>query len=659
MAGGVSYASIAERRHQEVQTRVIHKCASCRPSSHGCNGAGSRVRGRSATTCAAAQGLVKLRQQSLRSSRLFERHGGGVEPLDPSIRIGLHYSAVRLLVPKLFVFLFMLHQLQQWQQVSAHVRLVYPPSRNWNDYLLSQEVSPPCGVQHTRNSPTTLLRAGMLLNVSWAMSAIHSGGYRIELLSSSSVGDGAEPLVLVNRQRTSTWGADMDPTIQWDVVWLPNQQCLRCTIRLVKQALEIGENEAFISCADVNIITYGINQCHQCRGLPGIGCMFDIQDDLYKCGCPSNGTLGGVYCEKEDECLIDSDCGGPHAHCMQLHTTNPPSRQCFCDEGYFGPECQFISDIYLPAAVDLTAWEASYPFRVRASNFTMYWRVIPAALTAGGGGGEGSGEDGLDRRIIEVAVAADTMSYVAVGWRPAAVEELKSRQVPDTDPAEAVDMNSGVVFPPLLTGPKLLPTPENKAAAQWLARTGRTRPQPTSIAGLVYPQDGSLAHLFVPPEVYTPVATQRAEAKAMAMAAKGGRRRLAQVPTVDSQTSLPEGEQSSSTREETVQAVPEMLWQDMTIIAVRGRAFRVIDAYALNHGTPQDDRKLPGGTSDIIDAIAHEEDGRTFAIFRRFTRFLGEGAIPMALGENAMSKMIWATSSDASNNLAYHFLQHR
>lgn len=62
------------------------------------------------------------------------------------------------------------------------VRLVYPPSRDFNDELTTENSDPPCGIYSTKSTPVTNLLAGSVLNVSWSLTYAHTGGFKIQLL---------------------------------------------------------------------------------------------------------------------------------------------------------------------------------------------------------------------------------------------------------------------------------------------------------------------------------------------------------------------------------------------------------------------------------------------------------------------------------------------
>lgn len=61
-------------------------------------------------------------------------------------------------------------------------------------------------------------------------------------------------------------------------------------------------------------------------------------------------------------------------------------RQCYCLSGWSGEGCQVISDLDLPAHVDLEDWHRKYQFNYSSANFSMFWKIVdgPPGLSADG-----------------------------------------------------------------------------------------------------------------------------------------------------------------------------------------------------------------------------------------------------------------------------------
>ncbi|CAI5535222.1 unnamed protein product [Closterium sp. Naga37s-1] len=386
--------------------------------------------------------------------------------------------------------------------------------------------------------------------------------------SHGSVGDGHSPCCSLLRLHTPPHTSGAPPCF-----------CPMPGLRssLVGVALAAAE-EPYVrwSCADVTVVTAGSNACHGCSG--GIApCALSPLSDSWQCACPAQLHLSGSYCERKDECMVDSDCG-VNAKCIDILSSNSPTRQCFCAEGWMGPQCAQRSPLSLDAAVDTSSWWKEYPFNLTIpitttattintiTNATAGGLMTPsisaasagiggAAAAAGDGAVAGGGvrymtiwwkilkDDAPDASLpgesnlasfgpqIEVAIAAPTTSYVAIGWRPA---NLPWVPPPNINPSRATP------FPPSPPSP---PPPS---------------PSP-------------------PPPHRVPV------------------------------------------REASAGVMPAMFQQDMTIVTARGGYYRIQDAWTFStHGMPIADTAM-GGTDDITAATAHEDaaSGTTYVKFRR------------------------------------------
>lgn len=54
--------------------------------------------------------------------------------------------------------------------------------------------------------------------------------------------------------------------------------------------------------------------------------------------CKCDKKYYGSKCQFSDECLNDEDCG-IQGKCIDLQGTSLPRRQCYCNFGWFGPNC--------------------------------------------------------------------------------------------------------------------------------------------------------------------------------------------------------------------------------------------------------------------------------------------------------------------------------
>lgn len=41
----------------------------------------------------------------------------------------------------------------------------------------------------------------------------------------------------------------------------------------------------------------------------------------------------------QDECFTNADCNG-HGKCIDIDATSYPKKQCFCEKGWFGINCE-------------------------------------------------------------------------------------------------------------------------------------------------------------------------------------------------------------------------------------------------------------------------------------------------------------------------------
>lgn len=54
--------------------------------------------------------------------------------------------------------------------------------------------------------------------------------------------------------------------------------------------------------------------------------------------CKCDKKYYGLRCQYVDECVSDDDCGN-QGKCIDLQGSSMPRRQCFCNFGWFGPNC--------------------------------------------------------------------------------------------------------------------------------------------------------------------------------------------------------------------------------------------------------------------------------------------------------------------------------
>ena len=217
------------------------------------------------------------------------------------------------------------------------------------------------------------------------------GGYKLELFDAE--GHFQQSLTPKDGGSKSNGWIDDDTTAQRHLIQIPEgMECSKCTIRLLRQALEWGGNYQFWSCADVDIVPMkGLTDKQLCssNGL--------YNDQLGTCQCDQH--YYGMQCQYQNECTEDSECqnGGK---CVDIQSTTAPTKICFCALGFFGKYCENKSVLDKPLKlVDNGYNKANYK-----GVIDLYWKVI-----------EESNE-------LEMVMQAKTENYVAVGFKPAGID---------------------------------------------------------------------------------------------------------------------------------------------------------------------------------------------------------------------------------------------
>jgi hypothetical protein len=65
-------------------------------------------------------------------------------------------------------------------------------------------------------------------------------------------------------------------------------------------------------------------------------CMGHGKDIAGRCRC--DPLYYGHRCQYKDECADDKGCGR-HGKCINVDATSAPRKQCFCEMGWYGPDC--------------------------------------------------------------------------------------------------------------------------------------------------------------------------------------------------------------------------------------------------------------------------------------------------------------------------------
>jgi hypothetical protein len=164
---------------------------------------------------------------------------------------------------------------------------------------------------------------------------------------------------------------------------------------------------------------------------------------------PSDGFYYGAHCEYENECATDAHCGA-HGKCIEIGDMSGPAKQCFCEAGWFGAvsksksgmerrTCDKASALKIDTA-KLDMFGSEYNRTEKSGPFSMFWAV------------KGS--------VVEVAMVANTTSWVGVGWR----------SVDSTAASPASAASEGA------------PTPEAEAPAEYAPASSEKSPAPSEPA---------------------------------------------------------------------------------------------------------------------------------------------------------------------------------
>ena len=65
-------------------------------------------------------------------------------------------------------------------------------------------------------------------------------------------------------------------------------------------------------------------------------CMGHGKDIAGRCRC--DPLYYGHRCQYKDECADDKGCGR-HGKCINVDATSAPRKHCFCEMGWYGPDC--------------------------------------------------------------------------------------------------------------------------------------------------------------------------------------------------------------------------------------------------------------------------------------------------------------------------------
>ena len=113
-----------------------------------------------------------------------------------------------------------------------------------------------------------------------------------------------------------------------------------------------------------------------------------------RCRCDPGAY--GEFCQYQDDCVQDKDCG-IHGRCQDIMSTSAPRKQCYCQAGYFGEGCKQENPKIL---FNKNFQEGLYTKKELSDKVTIYWRLLK------------------EIQEIEVVMKSQSTSWVALGWRP-------------------------------------------------------------------------------------------------------------------------------------------------------------------------------------------------------------------------------------------------
>ncbi|XP_071837327.1 uncharacterized protein [Apostichopus japonicus] len=456
---------------------------------------------------------------------------------------------------------------------SAHVRLTFPPARTFAfDFLDNARTSGPCGMESDLSTLTNL-QNGSAINVTWHLAYSHRGGFRLELMNNTAVvanltaGEG-----FVNEDDITTTSYEVTIPADLEGVY---------TLRLIRHAMEWtlgndGGDYIFWSCADVNIIA-----ANDCSG----GCESGTCDNGECTSCPHLSS--GKYCQYQDDCLSSEDCSS-NGECWKVSATTYPQNQCFCEEGYFGRKCEREN----PSDFSLTIDTSKYFERSFNDGYKIYYMIR-----------EAQGE-------IEIAVEADSSSWVALGWKPTGLTS-DCQNFP-------VQYRSGEPNSEPESEPETTATDAPPASS----RRRRSHPLQDGVQTQnvnIYNSDWTCS-----PDMWTgPEGEAEPESEPEPSSEPEAEPEGTNEPGAEPEgTGEPEAEPEGTGEPE---AEPEggssnlhpMNCMDVVIGRAIGHLGNVGDYYTRDRSTPRLDDEFYNGADDLQAAGAKEEGGKTTVVFRR------------------------------------------
>ncbi|XP_018044703.1 PREDICTED: uncharacterized protein LOC108684748 isoform X3 [Atta colombica] len=470
-----------------------------------------------------------------------------------------------LLASFLMTLLMTLITMTFWRIAHAHVALTFPPARHYDlDFLDNARTPAPCGMP--RGHVKTSLLAGSKFNVTWHLAYPHRGGFRLQILDFYD-----RPLIDLTPTTKNSEFVEGDATAQRYPVQLPPDfTCTDCTIRLLREAEEWGSSYRFWSCADIDIrdrVDYKENCSGHGRPLVG------------KCRC--DRLYHGPRCEIKEECVDDTDCG-ILGTCVDHGGTTVPTKQCYCDAGWFGPGCAKRSPV---RSIDVNL--DVYSVKRFSDDIIFYWRILK------------------ESKELEGILVANSTTWIGIGWRPSdlgpscrsfpMIKDMFPEPLPQPEPkSEPVDNST--------PKPKPEPKPEPEPGVEGEKSIAKRRSAKADAASF-----GVTSSPDIDVTVQTSV-TYQVSTK------QGRKRRSPKSSAASALASLPAPGHKYTPKHD----FNPMDCTDIIIGTARGTSYRIGDYYTRDRSTPRKDAYWDdNGRDSLTAAFGYERDGVTTILFRR------------------------------------------
>ncbi|XP_073993780.1 DOMON-like domain-containing protein nahoda isoform X1 [Rhodnius prolixus] len=520
----------------------------------------------------------------------------------------------------------------------AHISLTFPPARKYDlDFLDNGRTKAPCGMP--KGTLKTTILAGKPFNITWHLAYPHKGGFRLQVLDSL-----LRPVLDLTPVTAKTEFVSRDPTLQHYPVQIPKDfECENCTIRLLTEAIEWGDNARQWSCADVDIRTTK-NYKEDCSGHgPYL---------LSKCRC--NRLYRGPRCQYRDECVDHIDCGDM-GRCVDLQSTSLPSRQCFCEHGWFGPACTKKSPVKSPSSLDLSGHQE----KRLSENLVLYWRILE------------------EEKELEVVMVGNVSSYIGIGWRPLNLTE-ECHNFPHLEDPEGYNPISydheQVALNKLDYANESQPiVTDGKSESEMAEPKSDNENIKSDIPYFDKPELKNKRFLKIEPKIESSAQVKNEFGKKRESEVKreinpraniqsrvtrdefhqDPAEELSVATRVSFKVSTSKSAKSRSKREESNKKdalepyaprndFSPMDCTDMVIGMARGTSFRIWDFYARDRSTPRLDT-FWGGKNDLTAALGFEKDGMTTILFRK--KLKGNEPTDHTIEESPMH-VIWAVGQE-------------